>query len=118
MSRMTAETEAALDSLLSHLNPEQRAAANHGYEPLLIVAGAGTGKTTTLAHRVASLIARGVDPGRILLLTFTRRSAAEMLRRVDSLLVQMGMKKLFLERMLYITRPGVRRFRIAESLVS
>ena len=105
MSRMTAETEAALDSLLSHLNPEQRAAANHGYEPLLIVAGAGTGKTTTLAHRVASLIARGVDPGRILLLTFTRRSAAEMLRRVDSLLVQMGMKKLFLERMLYITRP-------------
>ncbi len=88
MSRMTAETQTALDSLLSHLNPEQRAAANHGHEPLLIVAGAGTGKTTTLAHRVASLIARGVDPGRILLLTFTRRSAAEMLRRVDSLLVQ------------------------------
>lgn len=63
-------------------------AVEHGDNPLLIVAGAGTGKTTTLAHRVAHLIARGIDPGRILLLTFTRRSAAEMLRRVDSLLVR------------------------------
>jgi DNA helicase-2/ATP-dependent DNA helicase PcrA len=88
MSRMTKEADAALDSLLSNLNPEQRAAAQHGDEPLLIVAGAGTGKTTTLAHRVASLIARGIDPGRILLLTFTRRSASEMLRRVDALLVR------------------------------
>jgi superfamily I DNA/RNA helicase len=53
---------------------------------LLIVAGAGTGKTNTLAHRVTHLIGRGVSPGRILLLTFTRRAAAEMLRRVESLL--------------------------------
>jgi DNA helicase-2/ATP-dependent DNA helicase PcrA len=74
------------ESLLSQLNTEQRAAASHGDGPLLIVAGAGTGKTTTLAHRVAYLIARGVPPGRILLLTFTRRAAAEMLRRVDALL--------------------------------
>ena len=88
MSRTTEETVGAFDSLLSSLNAEQRAAAQHGLEPLLIIAGAGTGKTTTLAHRVASLIGRGIDPGRILLLTFTRRSAAEMLRRVDSLLVQ------------------------------
>ena len=70
MSRKT-DSAAALETLLADLNPQQRAAAQHGDEPLLIVAGAGTGKTTTLAHRVASLIARGVEPGRILLLTFT-----------------------------------------------
>lgn len=74
------------EGVLRDLNPEQRAAASHDDGPLLIVAGAGTGKTTTLAHRVAHLIARGVPPGRILLLTFTRRAAAEMLRRVDALL--------------------------------
>ncbi len=88
MSRMTTSSAIALEELLSGLNPEQRAAATHDDRPLLIVAGAGTGKTTTLAHRVASLIANGTDPGRILLLTFTRRSAAEMLRRVDSLLTR------------------------------
>ncbi len=87
MSR-TAAAAAGIDALLADLNPQQRAAAQHGEGPLLIVAGAGTGKTTTLAHRVASLVAGGVDPGRILLLTFTRRSAAEMLRRVDALLVR------------------------------
>ncbi len=75
-----------IDELLAHLNPEQREAATHGDGPLLIVAGAGTGKTATLVHRVAWLIAQGVDPGRILLLTFTRRAAAEMLRRSDLLL--------------------------------
>ena len=88
MTRTTDDADGVLDSLLSSLNPQQRAAALHGQDPLLIIAGAGTGKTTTLAHRVACLIARGIDPGRILLLTFTRRSAAEMLRRVDSLLVR------------------------------
>ncbi len=51
--------------------------------PLLIIAGAGTGKTNTLAHRVAHLIVSGADPGRILLLTFTRRAAAEMTTRVE-----------------------------------
>jgi DNA helicase II / ATP-dependent DNA helicase PcrA len=56
----------------------------------LIVAGAGTGKTRTLVHRVAHLIDRGVQPGRILLLTFTRRAAAEMLARVDSLSRQLA----------------------------
>ena len=79
-----------IDTLLAKLNPEQRAAATHGEGPLLIVAGAGTGKTTTLVHRVAWLIAQGIDPSRILLLTFTRRAAAEMLRRVDSLLRQLA----------------------------
>src|SRR3972149_4070278 len=75
-----------IEAILSRLNPQQLKAATHGDEPLLIVAGAGTGKTATLVHRVAWLISQGVDPGRILLLTFTRRAAAEMLRRADALL--------------------------------
>lgn len=79
-----------IDDVLSKLNPQQREAARHGDGPLLIVAGAGTGKTATLVHRVAWLIAEGVDPGRILLLTFTRRAAAEMLRRADSILRQLA----------------------------
>ncbi len=64
----------AAEAVLGDLNAEQRAAASHGGSPLLIVAGAGTGKTNTLAHRVAYLIASGTDPGRILLLTFSRRA--------------------------------------------
>jgi len=66
------------------LNPQQQAAVDHRGRgsPLLIVAGAGTGKTRTLTARVASLIDDGGDPARILLLTFTRRAAAEMLGRV------------------------------------
>jgi DNA helicase-2/ATP-dependent DNA helicase PcrA len=66
---------------LSSLNAEQRAAAEHQSGPILVVAGAGTGKTKTLAARVAALIRGGVRPGKILLLTFTRRAAAEMIRR-------------------------------------
>ncbi len=66
---------------LSELNDAQRAAVTHGEGPLLIVAGAGSGKTKTLAYRVAWLISQGVSPERILLLTFTRRAAEEMLRR-------------------------------------
>ena len=76
--------------MLVELNAEQLAAAQHGDGPLLIVAGAGTGKTATLAHRVAYLIERGADPRRILLLTFTRRAAAEMLRRVEAVLAARG----------------------------
>ena len=72
--------------LLEGLNSEQREAVLHGEDPLLLIAGAGTGKTRTLVHRVAHLIHRGVDPARILLLTFTRRAASEMLRRVDEVL--------------------------------
>jgi DNA helicase II / ATP-dependent DNA helicase PcrA len=83
-------THATIDDLLAGLNPQQREAATHGDSPLLIVAGAGTGKTATLVHRVAWLIAGGVDPARILLLTFTRRAAAEMLRRAENLLRQLG----------------------------
>ncbi|MEX2180877.1 MAG: ATP-dependent helicase [Gemmatimonadaceae bacterium] len=69
----------------AELNPAQLAAATHADGPLLIVAGAGTGKTRTLVYRVAHLIERGVRPDQILLLTFTRRSAQEMLARAERL---------------------------------
>jgi DNA helicase-2/ATP-dependent DNA helicase PcrA len=77
-------------SHLAKLNAPQRRAVTHGEPlpekgfksgPLLIVAGAGTGKTDTLAHRVAHLVIHGVDPARIMMLTFTRRAATEMRRR-------------------------------------
>ena len=67
------------------LNPAQLAAVTHRDGPLLVVAGAGSGKTRTLIYRVARLIESGVPPGSILLLTFTRRAAEEMLRRVERL---------------------------------
>ena len=76
-------------SYLDKLNPEQRAAVEHaGDAPLLIIAGAGSGKTNTLAHRVAHLVLAGADPRRILLLTFSRRAAAEMGRRVERIVDQ------------------------------
>jgi DNA helicase-2/ATP-dependent DNA helicase PcrA len=67
--------------LMDSLNPNQRQAAEYGAGPLLVIAGAGTGKTKTLAARVAALIGKGVSPPSVLLLTFTRRASAEMLRR-------------------------------------
>jgi DNA helicase-2/ATP-dependent DNA helicase PcrA len=79
----TAET---IGDVLASLNSAQYDAVTHGDSPLLIVAGAGTGKTTTLAHRVAWHLSNGIDPRRILLLTFTRRAAQEMTRRVDGIL--------------------------------
>jgi DNA helicase-2/ATP-dependent DNA helicase PcrA len=79
-------------SILDELNADQRRAATYGLgkslppaDPLLIIAGAGSGKTKTLAHRVAQLISSGADPARILLLTFTRRAAVEMIRRAQAL---------------------------------
>jgi len=66
---------------LDELNDDQRAAATYPGGQLLILAGAGTGKTTTLCARVAWLLARGVAAERILLLTFTRRAAREMIER-------------------------------------
>jgi DNA helicase-2/ATP-dependent DNA helicase PcrA len=68
------------------LNEPQRVAVEHGDGPLLVIAGAGSGKTRTLAGRVANLIEGGVRPDRILLLTFTRRAAAEMLRRAGGMI--------------------------------
>ena len=79
---------------LHRLNPEQRRAVEHGVGagiiggPLLVIAGAGSGKTNTLAHRVAHLIVNGADPRRILLMTFSRRAAAEMTRRVERIAAQ------------------------------
>jgi DNA helicase-2/ATP-dependent DNA helicase PcrA len=80
---------------LAKLNVEQRRAVEHGVEgarvaagPLLVIAGAGSGKTNTLAHRVAHLIVNGADPRRILLMTFSRRAAAEMTRRVEHISAQ------------------------------
>lgn len=72
-------------SWFEELNPEQRLAVRHPGGPLLILAGAGTGKTTTLVARVAWLVGEGVAPERILLLTFTRRAAREMLQRARAL---------------------------------
>ena len=68
------------------LNKEQRAVVFAGNGPILVIAGAGSGKTRTVTYRVARLIEAGVQPGRILLLTFTNRAAREMLGRVHSLL--------------------------------
>jgi ATP-dependent DNA helicase UvrD/PcrA len=68
----------------NQLNPDQRRAVEHEDGPLLVVAGAGSGKTATLAYRVARLVERGIPPGRILLLTFTRRAARQMLARARS----------------------------------
>jgi DNA helicase-2/ATP-dependent DNA helicase PcrA len=70
---------------LDQLNAEQREAATHDGGPLLILAGAGTGKTTTLCSRVAWLMSEGVPAQRILLLTFTRRAAREMIQRARTL---------------------------------
>jgi DNA helicase-2/ATP-dependent DNA helicase PcrA len=80
---------------LAALNAQQREAATHGTgdtagdtRPLLVIAGAGSGKTNTLAHRVANLIRHGADPQRMMLLTFSRRAAQEMERRVGRVLQQ------------------------------
>ena len=76
------------------LNPEQQLAVEHrigepkGSGPLLVIAGAGSGKTAMLAHRVAALILSGADPKRIMLATFSRRAAAELGRRVERLLAR------------------------------
>jgi DNA helicase II / ATP-dependent DNA helicase PcrA len=72
------------------LNPQQLAAVVHREGPLLVIAGAGSGKTRTLIYRVARLIESGASPGAILLLTFTRRAAQEMLRRVEQLIGERG----------------------------
>ncbi len=87
---MTRENSNTFSQYLNGLNRQQRRAVTHGLKtglshdihPLLVIAGAGSGKTRTLAHRVAHQVVKGMDPRRILLLTFSRRAAEEMTSRV------------------------------------
>jgi DNA helicase-2/ATP-dependent DNA helicase PcrA len=89
-------SETMASTYLEKLNREQRRAVEHGIEqngivigpPLLVIAGAGSGKTNTLVHKVAHLIVKGAEPRRVLLMTFSRRAASEMSRRVERLCAQ------------------------------
>ena len=92
---LAVSTPTAIADAFASLNDQQRAAVEHDIgslagsaRPLLVIAGAGSGKTSTLAHRVARLIISGADPQRILLLTFSRRAANEMTRRAGAVLQQ------------------------------
>jgi DNA helicase-2/ATP-dependent DNA helicase PcrA len=87
---MLVADHAGIPPYLATLNRAQQEAVVHDAEqPLLIIAGAGSGKTNTLAHRVAHLMLRGADPRRILLLTFSRRAAMEMSRRAERIIAAM-----------------------------
>ncbi|MBI4524354.1 MAG: ATP-dependent helicase [Deltaproteobacteria bacterium] len=101
-------------SAFDRLNPAQLAAARFGERgasgvfgsgPVLIIAGAGTGKTNTLAHRVAHLVLHGISPDRILLLTFTRRAAQEMTRRAQTIVAAVLHKNAAADR--FVPEPGL-----------
>ncbi len=89
MRKYTIKSDAPRTSLINYreaLNDEQRAVVTAGAGPILVIAGAGSGKTRTVTYRVARLIEAGIAPARILLVTFTNRASREMLSRVESLI--------------------------------